>query len=230
MKNLLNTHKKNSKIYKKCLKQSIVLFTKSQQIVTALHSVYLDLQKGRTSKKGLTEKETDVLRAMLIFSASGLDSVLKQLVKDTLLLSAKKNQDVQMQLENFIEKKLKQRNSEGKELLDYKILSRILVHQSPFEQIVNINQKDLTAGSLQSADEILKIAAAFAVTQDQICTDIKLLKEIFVVRNQIIHEQDIDLQSTKNRRRPRTHKMMIEYSNLLMSVSSNFIEIVNTRL
>lgn len=214
----------------KKLERAIVAINKSQSIVTSLHSIYIDLQSKRKTRKGLTEKESDILRAMLVFSASGLDSVVKQLIRDTLLEITRKNDDVQKQLEKFIENKLKAKDNEGSDIVNIKNLANVLATPSPFERILRIEEKELTSGSLQSRDELLRIATIFAIEPKEICTDLEKLKEAFDIRNQIIHEMDIDFESSSNKRRPRNHKRMCFYSNLLLEVGSKFIKAVKNKL
>lgn len=228
-KNIL-VFNKNLNQYPKKLTKSIIILQKSQTVVSSLHSIYVGLQKGRVSSKGLTEKESDVLRAMLVFSASGLDSVAKQLVRDTLLDVTKKDEASQKQLEKYIERKLKTKNIDGDDMLDIKNLSIILANPSPFERIVRLQEKEITSGSLQSKDELLRIASIFAITPDQICKDLDELTKAFEIRNQIIHEMDINFEGSGNSRRHRNSDQMCLYSNLLLEVGSNFIEAIKTKL
>lgn len=212
------------------LKKSIIIIKKTQKVVNSLFSVYESVQKSRKSNKGLTEKEGDILRSMLIFSASGLDSVVKQLVRDTMLDVTKKNLEVQKQLEKYIERKLKTKNTEGVDILDMKFVSQVLATRSPYERIIEIEIDELTGGSLQSKDELLKIASTFAIEPNQITKNVERLKEIFDARNQMIHEMDINLKSASNKRRNRNGETMCSYSNELIQVGCNFILAVNAKL
>ena len=230
LQNVIKSFKNEFKSFPKKLDRSIVTINKSESIVSSLHSIYLELQSKRITGKGLTEKESDILRAMLVFSASGLDSVVKQLIRDTLLEITRKNDNVQKQLEKFIEKKLKTKDSEGSDIVDIKNLANVLATPSPFERIVGIEKKELTSGSLQSKDELLRIASIFAIEPKEICDDVEQLKDAFIIRNQIIHEMDINFESTSNRRTPRNNKEMCFYSNLLLKVGSNFIKAVKIKL
>ena len=133
-------------------------------------------------------------------------------------------------MEKFIEKKLKTKDSEGSDIVDIKNLANVLATPSPFERIVGIEKKELTSGSLQSKDELLRIASIFAIEPKEICDDVEQLKDAFIIRNQIIHEMDINFESTSNRRRPRNNKEMCFYSNLLLKVGSNFIKAVKIKL
>jgi hypothetical protein len=167
---------------------------------------------------------------MLVFSASGLDSVVKQLIRDTLLDVTRKDPNVQKQLEKFIEKKLKMKDNSGIDTVDLKNLANILSTPSPFERIVRTEEKELTSGSLQSKDELLRIATIFAIEPKEIYGNIEQLKEAFDIRNEIIHAMDIDFTSLSNRRRPRNSRKMCFYSNLLLIVGKNFIYAVKNKL
>lgn len=226
----IKTFEKKLKDYPEELERTIIIFLKSQRVVSSLYGVYLALQKSRKSKKGLTERESDVLRAMLVFAASGLDSVVKQLVRDTLPVAAEKHLDVQKQMEKYIERRLKTRNTEGADIVDLKSLSAILVAPSTFKRVIGLYIDDLTAGSLQSRDELIRIGSIYAIETQKICDDLEGLKSAFEARNQIIHEMDINLRSGSNRRRPRNSSQMCKFSNLMLGMGSNFIEAVRLKL
>ena len=83
---------------------------------------------------------------------------------------------------------------------------------------------------MQSKDELLKIAAIFAIIPEQICTNIDELAKAFEIRNQIIHEMDINFEGSVNSRWHRNSQKMCLYVNLLLEVGSNFIEAIKGKL
>jgi hypothetical protein len=61
----------------------------------------------------------------------------------------------------------------------------------------------LTAGSLQSAAELIRIERAFGLSKDELTTDFEKLKPTFNVRNMVVHELDINLDGARRKRNVR---------------------------
>ena len=71
----------------------------------------------------------------------------------------------------------------------------------PRAKLIEEYIRELTGESLQSADEILRTTAALGLENKTLGLDILRLKEIFQIRNKIIHELDLDLNAPKRKRR-----------------------------
>ena len=88
----------------------------------------------------------------------------------------------------------------------------------------------LTAGSLQSADELRRIAAAFGLSEDRIKTDFLQLKGIFDIRNKIIHELDINLDAERRNRNTRSKSALVRDANLLLAAGEDLLMAVDLQV
>lgn len=210
---------------KERVKNSIVTLEKTCQIITRFLKVYENIGRTRNTHRNQTEEQTDILRAMFVFSASGLDSIVKQLVKDCLESIVKNNEGSQLQMKNFLIKKLKDKDS-----IDITILADLLSTPSPFDKGVSLIKDEFKNKSLQSAQELLSAGACFDISSTEITNDILKLKEVFKSRNQIIHEMDIVDITSIRRRRGRPLHMMCEYTNLMLETANKFITAVENKL
>ena len=111
-----------------------------------------------------------------------------------------------------------------------KILARILAAPDPKKQLVEQYVYELTGDSLQSAEQLLKVCSALAVDAKTAVSDVKDLKGIFVARNQMIHELDMNLSSPNRKRRVRGQKDMQQYAERLLRISASIIQDVDARI
>ncbi len=183
-----------------------------------------------TKKKHSSHEEQDLLRAMLVMASSGLDAMIKQLIRDALLSLANFDERVNEELLKFTSRKLKGDENELNPKRVREFLARILVAESQSYQIVKEFIDSLTEGSLQSAQEVIKAANALGLTQDDIKLESQKLKPIFDIRNQIIHELDIDFELLEQNRHSRTRSKMISHSNFLLEYGENILESVSLKI
>ncbi|MHB1946946.1 MAG: hypothetical protein ACYCQI_02385 [Gammaproteobacteria bacterium] len=213
--------------------ETIFKFTKES--IRNFRNIYKTTQDNKIDPANHTDQ--DLLRAMLIFSCSGLDALIKQLVKDTLkeiILKDQKSIGAKQQFQTFVEKKLKKGSFviEGSEqtLVDQRFLAKILISDQPQLELINFLIKDLIDGSLQSQDELLRAAAFFAITKEQILEDSKTTQEAFKVRNIIIHQMDVDFAALDKSRYVRTDANMIMLTENILTISVNFINAIAEKL
>jgi hypothetical protein len=86
--------------------------------------------------------------------------------------------------------------------------------------------RDLTGESLQSAEQLFRAAKALGVPERSLEVDAKRMKNIFAVRNQIIHEIDIHLDAKDKqarKRRSRTIDGMNDDADCLLRVGRRVI-------
>lgn len=206
-------------------------------ILTGAHwasSAFLDIFEGsreaRDAKGVSNEEEQDLLRAMLIFAASGLDSTVKRLVRDALASVIDNDDEAECRLVDYLEKKLA---SGGRsEPMNVRLLTSALVAPAPREILVEELIRELTAGSLQSKNELFKVASFFNIPSQEVAQNPELLKKIFEARNQIAHEMDVDFSQWKTStfRRPRSKKTMISYTTELFRIGEVFLSEVDARI
>lgn len=185
---------------------------------------FMDLYEEKKLKKSDAPELQDLLRAMLLFACAGLDSVVKQLVKDALSTVIDNHEGARQYLSSFVERKLK------KEPIDLTFLSQALTSINSLKHLSNSMVLDITSGSLQSKDELYKVGACFDIPTDNLISDDKKLKEAFDVRNSISHEMDVDFMQPQGHQKKREPKEMKEYTELIISVAGKFISEVDKKL
>ena len=187
--------------------------------------IFNTTRKARNAKGASTDKDQDLLRAMLTFACAGLDSLVKQLIKDALPDVINCNEAAERTFRTDIERRIRR----GEEI-DHKFLADILTQKRPRDRLIKILVSDLTSQSLQSKDQLLKVGSFFDIQSNSITKDPNDLARIFTARNQIVHEMDIDFSPTNRNRRSRTKWKMVDDTNKIFKVSKIFLEEVDHKL
>jgi hypothetical protein len=211
------------------LKHAILIHNQTMAAVANFHQLYVDSQKSTTGSA--THDKQDLLRAMLLFACSGLDAVVKQLIQDTLEIVLRHDEGAQREFKKFAERRLKKtstiddrdRGTPGQNSPDVSFLAELLVSFDPRSLLISTLTNTLVSDSLQSRDQLLKVATHFALTRDEVMVNDKITKEAFDARNQIAHEMDVDLQNGEGRR-DRDYATMVRWSENIAEVSRSFIE------
>jgi hypothetical protein len=185
---------------------AIRIHNQAMSAITNFHELYVQSQKSKAEAP--THGEQDLLRAMLLFACSGLDAVVKQLIEDALGTVLDHDLGAQQQFKTFVERRLKKASAaDDRERAlnppaspDMSFLAELLVSFDPRSKLIDALTEALRSDSLQSRDQLLRVAAHFALTKDDVMADDKATREAFDARNQITHEMDIDLPSGKDRR------------------------------
>jgi hypothetical protein len=171
---------------------------------------------------------------MLVFAAAGLDSLLKQLMRDALHSLAAQDPAVQGELETFVTRQIRVDEATlGDTTSGRKFLAEVLVTPAPLSRITEKYIRDITGESLQSAPQLFRAVKALGLSPDSLELDAGQLKEIFDARNQIIHEMDIRLEAKKKKsrtRRSRTIEDMTRKAEHLLEVGQRVIEAVDGKL
>lgn len=203
-----------------CL-QAHAILSKAYDACESFHVVFTTLRKD--VKRGTTtDAQQDTLRAMLVFACAGLDASVKQLVRDAFHCVVNKNAGAQA---NFTES-VKRRLPDIERSRD--LLAGVLTAPSPRAALQDRIAADLIADSLQSFEQLSKVAAAFNVKSSDIA-DIAQLKEAFCIRNQIVHEMDIDFQANRSRRQRRQADME-RYTKVVLEATASFMARVDGNL
>lgn len=211
-------------------KTTALIYKHSVESVNALWAAYDLARVNRGKPRGITtDQEQDILRAMLVAAASGLDASLKQMIRECLPLLLQTSEPVHQAFEKFVQRHLQGGEAETISVSS-KILSRILTSPDPRKQLVEQYVYELTGDSLQSTDQLLKAGAALGVDVKPILGDLKTLKLIFSARNQIIHELDMNLSSPNRKRRPRGQADMKGYAERLLGISAAMVRDVDGRV
>lgn len=179
------------------------------------------------------DKETqkqDLLRAIILFSCSGIDSIVKQLINDTLDYVIEHDEGAFNQFKNYTEKKLTLKNEIG---INSKLFAELFTCGNPKKTLIDVLKKDLTSNSLQSADELLKVGSVFNIETAKLVNGKEAhdkLRKIFIARNQITHEMDVDMMAPDVRMRDRTLEETKDYSEYIINLADKFIELVSEKL
>jgi hypothetical protein len=210
-----------------CTKAALILERTHNSASAILEALEL-VRAGRGRPRGvLTDNEQDLLRAMLVMAAAGLDSMLKQLIRDALPSLVRADDSVREELEKFIARSIRG-EAEIPESGSAKFLARVLASESPQAKVIEAYIQELTGGSLQSVAELSRVTAALGARG--VAIDQRLLKPIFDVRNRIIHELDINLDGDRRRRHDRGIDDMKRSANVLLEIAENILRAVDERL
>lgn len=162
---------------------------------------------------------------MLVFACAGLDSMLKQLVRDALESTIERNPKANANFKTFVSRELSKQDRP-----DSKLLAEILTSGNPRSLLIGHLVDDLTSRSLQSKDQVLGAASFFDIPSEEVTNDIKGLERIFRCRNEISHEMDIDFAQPNRNRRPRSRNDMIANTKAILQVSGKLLKAADKRL
>ena len=194
---------------------------KSKRILETLQS---NVNSFRALLNTVSDELTkqNIRRAIILFSCSGIDAVVKQLIIDTLELVIERDEGAQEQLRVFTERRLK------KTLIDqdYSILSRLFTVKNSRKLLINMLKKELSYDSLQSSDQLFRVAAAFNIMTDRLVTgdEKKNLKKAFDIRNKIIHQMDVDFEQRDMEYFTHDDSEVEEIFMTIESVAMHFID------
>ena len=199
------------------LSKARLILEYAHESAQSLLEAFDEVRTARSEDSGdATEPEQDLLRAMLVFAAAGLDSMVKQLIRDSLSSLVETDEKVRQGLETYVTRQLRGEADEGANRTANKFLARVLISDSHQDQVIKEYINDLTAKSLQSPEELLK--ASFALGLELTGQEINpnALRPIFGIRNRIIHELDIDFNAPPRHRQQRDREAMVKFTNTLL--------------
>ncbi len=213
------------------LTKAALIYQYTHTASSSLLTAFDDAKTKRGNKRGvLTDQEQDILRAALVMACAGLDAALKQAIRDCIEELLEKDKPVRDRFEKFIRKRI---GGEG-DVLELaggaKFLALILADRAPRNRLIEEYIKELTGDSLQSTEEILRTASALGLDPKSLKLDIPKLKEIFGIRNKIIHELDIDLEAPKRKRRVRSQSDLLDNADSVLAVTKSTLEALDAKL
>jgi len=205
--------------------KGFVILSNAHDAASSFLAVFEAIRRERRAKGTPTDEEQNLLRAMLVFASAGLDSLAKQLVQDALPSVLGRSEGAGKMFKVFVERRL--RAADG---IDIKVLADVLGDSQPRQRLTELYIHDLTSGSLQSTEELLRVGAAFDIPSVSLAANTSALTEVFRVRNQIVHEMDVDFDQPNRNRTPRAKQTMIEHTNRVFEVAKAFLEGVDSQL
>lgn len=213
------------------LKKATLIFEYTHISASSLLLAFDDAKAKRGNPRGiLTDQEQDILRAALVMTCAGLDAALKQAIRDCLQQLLIDDQSVREGFEKFIQKRI---GGEG-DFLELpsgtKFLASILADNDPRARLIEDYIMELTGSSLQSHKEVMRTCAALGLDHRNLNLDITRLKEIFRIRNKIIHELDIDLEATPRKRRVRSQADLLDTCDVILGATKSILQAISSKL
>lgn len=209
------------------------LLQDSYLITTYAHSTARSLLAGfnsvRSGPGASKTEEQDLLRAMLLFAGAGLDACAQQLVKDALPKLVDRLPEARNELASFAARHLrKSREGEG---VDPSALAALLIG-NPEENLIQLLIDDLTGSSMQSVEELKRVARHLGVAKSQaLRTTISGCRDPLKIRNRIAHDMDVNITRGKTRnRRSRKREDMVKETNKLLLAAEKLIVAVDAEL
>jgi hypothetical protein len=147
----------------------------------------------------LPANEEDLLRAAIVFTGAGMDATIKRLIRDTLPDLLESNVQAQDKFQAFAADRL----GTG-EFADTRMLARYLTSSSPRQRLIEDYIYALTGSSLQSAEEVQRAAGALGINDGELRRQITGLQKLFIARNEISHELDLQRPERQGDRARRT--------------------------
>lgn len=186
-----------------------------------------DTARSARGRGAPTDEEQDLLRAMLVFASAGLDSMVKHLVREALPSVIRRATGPNREFRGFVERHMKMRAADDKP--NYELLIDVLLSESPRDMMVSSLVSELTGHSLQSAEQLFMVGAHFNVSSQLICPSPDELKQVFNMRNQIVHEMDIDFSRRNRNRISRSRDDMVAAANQILEVADAFLAAVDAK-
>lgn len=185
-----------------------------------------ELARGmRGRPRGMTtDEEQDLLRAMLVMSAAGLDAMTKQLLRESLPRLTKKHDAVRRGLEKFLARRIRGSPDSIDEISGAHFLARIFAAPTQQAQVIEEYIAELTGVSLQSPAELMKAANALGIDPKDVGIVPTALRPIFDIRNKIVHELDINLDAERRNRNVRRRTVMTKHARTLLRIAEQMLK------
>lgn len=212
------------------LSKSKLILQHSHESAKSLLSAFEIVRRNRGARGGTTDSEQDLLRAMLVLTAAGLDSMTKQIIRDTLPELAEIDIKVEKGIETFVARQLRGDPNSSETTNSNRFLARLIIAKSRRDQAIQEYIDELTGGSLQSPEELIRAAFALGLEPYECGIDPDTLRPIFQVRNIIIHELDIALNAPRRNRNYRSKANMVQNANILLEIGEKILVGVNNKI
>jgi len=213
------------------LKKAHLILKYSHDSANAFLEAFDTMRHRRDAIRGATtDEEQDLLRAMLVMAAAGLDSMLKQIVRDTLEVLVQSDDDVREGLEKFVSRQIRGETEDEGLKAGRQFLARVLIAASQQDQVIEEYIRHLTGISLQSLAEVKRTMNALGIAPSDAQVSDQVLSLIFDARNRIIHEFDINFAALRRNRQSRTRNVMVAAANALLEVAEFILSAVDDKL
>ena len=197
---------------------------KAGKILSSVKETISSFYKLYDACKDNEKQQQAILKSIIVFSCSGIDAVVKQLINDCLEGVIERNEGSVSKLKDYTAKRIKNKGD-----IDNDLLSDLLTSNNPRKKMIDSLIEDLSYPSLQSPEELFKVASYFDIKTNDLESDKEKLARIFKERNIITHQFDVDFsEGTIN-----VHRSFDEakrYSDHILLLANKFIEQVDLKL
>lgn len=207
------------------LLNAYTILNNSRDTVLSFLDAFDSTRSNRNARGTPTDEEQDLLRAMLIFAASGLDSMVKQIIKDALQSVIEIKPGAEQMFKQFVSRRIKRND-----IIDNNFIANVISNENPREVLFADLINELSGSSIQSTEQLLKTLSFFDIPSDIIIEDRNKISYIFHARNEIVHEMDIDFSQPNRSRRPRGKRQMINSTKKLLILANKILESVDNIL
>jgi hypothetical protein len=200
-------------------------------IVNSHRAVLSFLGQFQQSRKGAgggtTDAQQDLLRAMLLFASAGLDSALKQIVRDCLADIISRDSKAATEFAKFAKRVVFREDA-----VHPAMLIAALLEDNPRDFLRRRVVAGITAESLQSVEQVNKVGAILNILEGSLWgkRGMKKYRDIFNARNQIAHEMDADIDHPRRNRRQRKQDEMFDWTLAVLELANNFLSEVDGKL
>lgn len=149
----------------------------------------------------------------------------KQLVRDALPAVVDQNEGAHAMLKQHVERHVLREVTDA----SLSVLADVLVDLEPRKRLIGRMVLDLTAGSLQSSEEVMRVGSYFDIPSHDLVDNQRELQKIFNARNEIVHEMDVDFSQVNRNRRSRTRAAMTSHTNEVFGVAGRLLVAVDAR-
>jgi len=156
--------------------------------------------RGENVRGRVPANEEDLLRAGIVFTAAGMDATLKRLIEDALPALLLACPDVNKKFEAYVRGRLSLDDAPA-------TLARYLIAPAPRDAVMLDYVCSLTGDSLQSVEQLNKVAGALGLNDSGMRQEIGRIKPLFVARNEISHELDLLHTQRQGDRARRTRQI-----------------------
>ena len=203
---------------------------KDSQVIKKANAIIKSIEDTKNSffsnlpNEANSQNKQNILRSTLVLTCSGIDALIKCLIHDTLDIVVEHDEGAQEQLKNYIKEKIK------KDRDDAKFLSELFISKDPRKKSLQILKMELTHNSLQSAEEIFRIASFFNIETKELEVSISDLKEIFSARNVITHQFDFNMNTSDLTQNIHDSNQIDNYCSLVIQLGKAFVKCVESKI
>lgn len=148
--------------------------------------------------------ETDLLRAAIVFTSSGVDASCKRLLRDTLaiLIDGNEQGNAARKFGTFIDQELAARDKTA-------AIADALKSRTPREALIDLYISKVTKASMQGSEDLrTRVRDTLGISNAQLPADqLKDLDGFFTARTAIVHDLDYEKPATPTSSRRHSRRM-----------------------